>query len=57
MLARQILVTALGDLLFYSDYCHVAIYSGNRKIIEAPHTGDVVHEVPMGTPIAVRFMR
>jgi cell wall-associated NlpC family hydrolase len=35
-----------GDLLFWgtpSDIHHVAIYIGNGQMIEAPHTGAVVH--------------
>jgi cell wall-associated NlpC family hydrolase len=39
-----------GDLLFYySDIHHVAIYSGGGMMIEAPHTGASVREVPMRT--------
>ncbi len=39
-----------GDLIF-SDWegtpnSHVAIYSGDNRLIEAPQTGDVVHEIP-----------
>ena len=36
-----------GDLLFWgsgSNIHHVAIYIGNGKMIEAPHTGATVHE-------------
>jgi cell wall-associated NlpC family hydrolase len=36
-----------GDLLFWgtpSNVHHVAIYVGNGKMIEAPHTGATVHE-------------
>jgi cell wall-associated NlpC family hydrolase len=37
-----------GDLVFFSDPGeHVAIYIGGGQIIEAPHTGAVVHIVPM----------
>jgi len=37
-----------GDLVFPSDTgAHVAMYIGGGMIIEAPHTGDVVHIVPM----------
>ena len=37
-----------GDLLFYySDIHHVAMYSGGGMMIEAPHTGASVREVPM----------
>src|SRR5436190_7610816 len=39
-----------GDLLFYySDIHHVAMYSGGGMMIEAPHTGANVREVPMRT--------
>jgi cell wall-associated NlpC family hydrolase len=31
-----------GDLIFYNDLGHVAIYIGGGKVIHAPHTGDVV---------------
>ncbi len=37
-----------GDLVFPADTgAHVAMYVGGGMIIEAPHTGDVVHIVPM----------
>ena len=43
-----------GDLLFYTtssafdgDKYHIAIYSGNNMMIEAPRPGTVVREVPM----------
>ena len=43
-----------GDLIFYSrsgafdgDKYHIAIYSGNGKMIEAPRPGAYVREVPM----------
>ncbi|AEI32620.1 integrin-like repeat-containing cell wall-associated hydrolase [Clostridium acetobutylicum DSM 1731] len=39
-----------GDLLFFgstSDPYHVAIYSGNGYMIEAPKTGETVHETPI----------
>jgi cell wall-associated NlpC family hydrolase len=37
-----------GDLVFPADTgAHVAMYIGGGMIIEAPHTGDVVHIVPM----------
>ena len=39
-----------GDLLAYGGSMttvdHIAIYSGNGKMIEAPHAGTVVREVP-----------
>jgi peptidoglycan DL-endopeptidase CwlO len=39
-----------GDLLFYySDIHHVAMYVGGGMMIEAPHTGANVREVPMRT--------
>ncbi|HZD68468.1 MAG TPA: C40 family peptidase [Actinomycetes bacterium] len=31
-----------GDLVFYEHLGHVMIYIGNAKLVEAPHTGDVV---------------
>lgn len=37
---------AVGDLVF-PDSGHVQIYSGNGKVVEAPHTGAKVREVPM----------
>ncbi|MDP9072972.1 MAG: C40 family peptidase, partial [Actinomycetota bacterium] len=37
-----------GDLVFPSDPgSHVAMYIGGGQVIESPHTGDVVHIVPM----------
>jgi cell wall-associated NlpC family hydrolase len=37
-----------GDLVFPANPGdHVAMYIGGGQIIEAPHTGDVVHIVPM----------
>ena len=43
-----------GDLIFYStttafdgDKYHIAIYSGNNRMIEAPRPGTTVREVPM----------
>jgi cell wall-associated NlpC family hydrolase len=37
-----------GDLLFYySDIHHVAMYVGGGMMVEAPHTGANVREVPM----------
>jgi cell wall-associated NlpC family hydrolase len=38
---------APGDLVVWDG--HVAMYIGNGHMIEAPHTGDVVHIVPLRT--------
>jgi cell wall-associated NlpC family hydrolase len=38
-----------GDLLFYNEASHVAIYAGNGEIIDAPHAGADVEEIPMST--------
>lgn len=41
-----------GDLLFYNDggsIHHVTMYVGNGKMVEAPHTGANVREVPVRT--------
>lgn len=35
-----------GDLVF-PDLGHVQIYTGNGRVVEAPHTGTKVREVPM----------
>lgn len=37
----------IGDLLFYNGDGHVAIYVGDGKIIDEPHTGAVAEEIPM----------
>jgi peptidoglycan DL-endopeptidase CwlO len=39
-----------GDLLYYDDVGHVAIYVGNGYIIDAPQTGMDVEKIPMDTP-------
>jgi cell wall-associated NlpC family hydrolase len=47
-----------GDLVFFANPGdHVAIYIGGGQIIEAPHTGDVVHIIPMSSEfvLAVRI--
>ncbi len=36
-----------GDLILYDGEGHVAMYVGNGKIVDAPHTGAVVEEIPM----------
>jgi cell wall-associated NlpC family hydrolase len=36
-------------LFYYSDIHHVSIYSCGGMMIEAPHTGASVREVPMST--------
>jgi cell wall-associated NlpC family hydrolase len=45
-----------GDLLFFgSPIHHVAIYEGNGMMIEAPHTGQSVKEIPVadfGEPVS-----
>jgi cell wall-associated NlpC family hydrolase len=45
-----------GDLLFFgSPVHHVAIYEGNGMMIEAPHTGQSVKEIPVadfGEPVS-----
>ena len=48
--STHIAVSAIqpGDLLFYySDIHHVAMYVGGGMMVEAPHTGANVREVPM----------
>jgi peptidoglycan DL-endopeptidase CwlO len=35
-----------GDLLYYDDFGHVAMYVGDGYIIDAPHTGAFVEKVP-----------
>ncbi|WP_375406127.1 C40 family peptidase [uncultured Amnibacterium sp.] len=50
-----------GDLLFYGsgDFYHVAVYSGDGTMIEAPYPGRSVREVPIRTadlaPVVARF--
>jgi len=36
-----------GDLVFYDNLSHVAIYIGNGQIVHAPQTGDVVKIAPL----------
>jgi cell wall-associated NlpC family hydrolase len=36
-----------GDLILYDGEGHVAMYVGGGKIVDAPHTGAVVEEIPM----------
>ena len=36
-----------GDLILYDGEGHVAMYVGNGKIVDAPHSGAVVEEIPM----------
>jgi cell wall-associated NlpC family hydrolase len=38
-----------GDLVYFSGLGHMAIYSGGGMMIEAPHTGAFVREVPLRT--------
>ena len=38
-----------GDLVFFRDLNHMAIYSGNGMMIEAPYTGEFVRERPLRT--------
>ena len=39
---------APGDLVVRNDGGHIGIYIGNGRMIEAPHTGDVVKVAPVG---------
>lgn len=39
----------VGDLLFNSDSSHVGMYIGNKKVIHAPTSGDVVKIVPLSS--------
>jgi len=32
-----------GDLVFFADGSHVGIYVGSHRVIDAPHSGAVVH--------------
>jgi cell wall-associated NlpC family hydrolase len=36
-----------GDLILYDGEGHVAVYIGNGMIVDSPHTGAVVEEIPM----------
>jgi cell wall-associated NlpC family hydrolase len=38
-----------GDLILYNGESHVAMYVGNGEIVDAPHTGAVVEELPEDT--------
>jgi cell wall-associated NlpC family hydrolase len=38
-----------GDLVYFRNLNHMAIYSGNGMMIEAPHTGAYVREVSLRT--------
>jgi cell wall-associated NlpC family hydrolase len=38
-----------GDMILYNGESHVAMYVGNGMIVDAPHTGAVVEEIPMDT--------
>jgi peptidoglycan DL-endopeptidase CwlO len=38
-----------GDMILYNGESHVAMYVGNGMIVDAPHTGAVVEEIPMST--------
>jgi cell wall-associated NlpC family hydrolase len=37
----------IGDLLFFHELGHVAIYLGHGYVLHAPHTGDVVRIAPL----------
>jgi cell wall-associated NlpC family hydrolase len=39
----------VGDMIEYNGESHVAMYVGNGMIVDAPHTGAVVEEIPMNT--------
>jgi cell wall-associated NlpC family hydrolase len=38
-----------GDLIFFNDTDHVALYLGNDLFVHAPHTGDVVRIAQLST--------
>lgn len=38
-----------GDLVISNGYGHVALYIGNGKVVQAPHTGTVVSIAPLPT--------
>jgi cell wall-associated NlpC family hydrolase len=42
-----------GDLVFYADLSHVAIYAGSGMVVEATHTGDFVHYWPMRSTFTI----
>jgi cell wall-associated NlpC family hydrolase len=39
-----------GDLVIYDGIGHVAMYVGGGMIVDAPHSGANVEEIPMSTP-------
>lgn len=39
-----------GDLLFYANLGHVAMYAGHDEIIDSPQTGEHVELISMSTP-------
>jgi cell wall-associated NlpC family hydrolase len=39
-----------GDLIFYNGEGHVAMYVGGGMIVDAPHSGATVEEIPESTP-------
>ena len=38
-----------GDLVFFDDFGHVAMYVGGGYIIDAPETGEVIRKLPLDT--------
>jgi peptidoglycan DL-endopeptidase CwlO len=39
-----------GDLLYYNDIGHVAMYVGDGYIIDSPQPGETVERIPLDTP-------